>query len=266
MKTILIYSKRSNTNYKGVKKKMAQQLVDRRDLDFVIWEQMNAESILKNDVYKEFNKKTCDMIITEARALAIKEMLPTLSEGDKQGIRFDKGSVKVPDCFHDAHRLILEGEWQSLGVSPELGGQGVPGFVGVACAEYFLGANWALFAYASMGTGTARMIDLYGTPEQKEKYIPNIVAGKWGGTMLLTESQAGSDVGALETTAKKNDDGTYSLSGNKIFITNGEHDLCENIIHPVLARIEGDPPGTKGISIFIVPKYLVNDDGSLGDA
>ncbi len=244
---------------------MAQQLVDRRDLDFVIWEQMKAESILGKGVYKEFNKKTCDMIITEARALAIKEMLPTLAEGDKQGVRFDKGGVKVPDCFHDAHRLILEGEWQSLGVSPELGGQGVPGFVGVACAEYFLGANWALFTYASMGTGTARMIDLYGTPEQKEKYIPNIVAGKWGGTMLLTESQAGSDVGALETTAKKNDDGTYSLSGNKIFITNGEHDLCENIIHPVLARIEGDPPGTKGISIFIVPKYLVNDDGSLGE-
>ena len=205
------------------------------------------------------------MIITEARTLAIKEMLPTLAEGDKQGVRFEKGTVKVPDCFHAAHRLILEGEWQSLGVSPELGGQGAPGFVGVACAEYFLGANWALFAYASMGNGTARMIDLYGTPEQKKTYIPNIVAGKWGGTMLLTESQAGSDVGALETTAKKNDDGTYTLSGNKIFITNGEHDLCENIIHPVLARIEGDPPGTKGISIFIVPKYLVNDDGSLGE-
>ncbi len=192
-------------------------------------------------------------------------MLPTLAEGDKQGIRFDKGDVKVPDCFHDAHRLILEGEWQSLGVSPEMGGQGAPGFVSVACAEYFLAANYALFAYASMGNGAAKMIELYGTPEQKKTYIPNIVSGKWGGTMLLTESQAGSDVGALETVATKKDDGTYTLSGNKIFITNGEHDLCENIIHPVLARIEGDPPGTKGISIFIVPKYLVKDDGSLGD-
>jgi len=225
---------------------MAQQLIDRRDLDFVIWEQMEAEAFLKNDVYKEFNKKTCDMIITEARTLAIKEMLPTLAEGDKQGVRFDKGIVKVPDCFHDAHRLILEGEWQSLAMDPELGGQGAPGFVSAACAQYFLAANYALFVYASMGNGTAKMIDLYGTPEQKAKYIPNIVTGKWGGTMLLTESMAGSDVGALETTAKKNDDGTYTLSGNKIFITNGEHDLCENIIHPVLARIEGDPPRHQG--------------------
>jgi hypothetical protein len=116
-----------------------------------------------------------------------------------------------------------------------------------------------------MGTGTAKMIHLYGTDEQKQTYIPNIVAGKWGGTMLLTECGAGSDVGALETTAVQNEDGSYSLSGNKIFITNGEHDLCDNIIHPVLARIEGDPPGTTGISIFIVPKFLVNPDGSLGE-
>lgn len=244
---------------------MAQQLVDRRDLDFVIWEQMDAESFLKEDIYEEFNKKTCDMIITEARTLAIKEMLPTLAEGDRQGVRFENGKVKVPDCFHDAHRLILEGEWQSIVVSPEYGGQGLPGFVAYACAEYFLAANYALIGYAWMGTGTAKMIELYGTHEQKETYIPNIISGKWGGTMLLTESQAGSDVGAIETTATKNSDGTYTLSGNKIFITNGEHDLCENIIHPVLARIEGDPPGTKGISIFIVPKYLVNEDGSLGE-
>ena len=205
---------------------MAQQLVDRRDLDFVIWEQMQSESLLKNDRYREFNKKTCEMIITEARALAIKEMLPTLAEGDKQGVRFDKGDVKVPDCFHDAHKLILEGEWQTLSVPPEMGGQGAPGFVSAACAEYFLAANWALYSYASMGNGTAHLIQLYGTPEQKEKYIPNIIAGKWGGTMLLTESQAGSDVGALETTAVKNEDGTYTLTGNKIFITNGEHDLA----------------------------------------
>ena len=244
---------------------MAQQLIDRRDLDFVIWEQMQSESLLKNDRYKEFNKKTCDMIITEARALAVKEMLPTLAEGDKQGVRFDKGNVKVPDCFHDVFKLILEGEWQTLGMPPEMGGQGAPGFVTAACSEYFLAANWALYSYASMGNGTALLIALYGTPEQKEKYIPNITSAKWGGTMLLTESQAGSDVGALETTAVKNDDGTYTLTGNKIFIPNGEHDLAENIIHPVLARIEGAPPGTRGISLFLVPKIWVNGDGSLGE-
>ena len=115
------------------------------------------------------------------------------------------------------------------------------------------------------GNGTAEMIQKYGTEEQKAKYVKRLVFGEWGGTMLLTEANAGTDVGALTTTAVKNEDGTYSLTGNKIFITNGEHDLCENIIHPVLARIEGDPAGTKGISIFIVPKYFVNEDGSLGE-
>ena len=150
---------------------------------------MQAESLIDNDSYKEFNKKTCDMIITEARALAIKEMLPTLAEGDKQGVRFEKGDVKVPDCFHDAHKLILEGEWQSLAMDPEMGGQGAPGFVSAACAEYFLSANWALYTYASMGNGTAKLIDLYGTPEQKKTYIPNIVSGKWGGTLCYSAQQ-----------------------------------------------------------------------------
>ena len=244
---------------------MAQQLVDKRDMDFVIWEQMECESILKHEKYKEFNKKTCDMILTEARALAIKEILPTLAEGDIQGVRFENGTVKVPDCFRPAHKKILEGDWQSMVVDSDMGGQGVPGFIAYACAEHFHAANYSLMGYAWMGTGTAKMIHLYGTDEQKQTYIPSIISGKWGGTMLLTESGAGSDVGALETTAVKNEDGTYSLFGSKIFITNGEHDLCENIIHPVLARIEGDPPGTTGISIFIVPKFLVNKDGSLGE-
>lgn len=146
-----------------------------------------------------------------------------------------------------------------------MGGQGAPGLVSAATAEYFMGANWALFSYASMGNGTADMIHKYGTEEQKKMYVERLVSGEWGGTMLLTEANAGSDVGALTTSAVKNEDGTYTLTGNKIFITNGEHDLCENIIHPVLARIEGDPAGTKGISIFIVPKFFVNPDGSLGE-
>jgi alkylation response protein AidB-like acyl-CoA dehydrogenase len=244
---------------------MAQQLVDRRDLDFVLWEQLDCEALLKNAAYRDFNKKTCDMILTEARALSIKELLPTLAEGDREGVKYESGTVKVPECFRRVFQLILEGEWNNLGVSPEMGGQGAPSFVSAAAAEYFLAANYALFAYATMGNGTANMIQLFGTQNQKDKYVKNLTSAKWGGTMLLTEPQAGSDVGALTTSAVKNPDGSYTLTGNKIFITNGEHDLAENIIHPVLARIEGDPPGTKGISLFIVPKYLVNDDGSLGD-
>ena len=244
---------------------MAQQLVDRRDQDFVIWEQINCAEILNHKKYKEFNPKTCALIINEARALAIKELLPLLAEGDTEGVRYENGTVKVPPNFHRVYELIKEGEWNNLSVPTEMGGQGAPAFMGAAAAEYFLGANWPLFCYATMGNGTANMIQLYGTPEQKETYVKKLTAAEWGGTMLLTESEAGSDVGSLSTTAIKNPDGSYSLTGNKIFITNGEHDLAENIIHPVLARIEGDPPGTKGISLFLVPKYFVNADGSLGE-
>ena len=244
---------------------MAQQLADRRDLDFVIWEQMNLEQTLTKDAYPDFNRKTCDLILNEARSLAIKEMLPTMKDGDEEGVRFEDGAVRVPESFHRPFELIREGEWQNLSVPPEMGGQGAPPVIGAAAAEQFMAANWALTSYASMGNGTALMIEKFGTPEQRKLYVEKLTAAQWGGTMLLTESDAGSDVGSLTTTAVKNPDGTYRLTGNKIFITNGEHDLMENIIHPVLARIEGDPPGTKGISIFLVPKYFVNPDGSLGE-
>jgi alkylation response protein AidB-like acyl-CoA dehydrogenase len=244
---------------------MAQQIADRRDIDFVIWEQMECEQILRHELYKEYNQKSCEMIISEARALAIKEVLPTLAEGDAQGVRFENGTVKVPECFHRVYDLILEGEWNNLSVSSAMGGQGAPTFLAAAAAEYFMGANWPLYCYATMGNGTADLIQLYGTEEQKHTYVNKLTSAVWGGTMLLTESEAGSDVGALTTTAVRDVDGTYSLSGNKIFITNGEHDLADNVINPVLARIEGDPAGTKGISLFLVPKYFVNEDGSLGD-
>jgi len=244
---------------------MAQQLVDRRDQDFVIWEQINCAEILNYEMYTEFNKKTCTLILNEARALAIKELLPLLAEGDTEGVHYENGTVKVPQSFHRVYNLVKEGEWNNLSVPLEMGGQGAPTFLGAAAAEYFMGANWPLFCYATMGNGTAHMIQLYGTPQQKETYVKKLTSAEWGGTMLLTESEAGSDVGALSTFAIRNPDGSFTLSGNKIFITNGEHDLAENIIHPVLARIEGDPAGTKGISLFLVPKYFVNDDGSLGD-
>ncbi len=243
---------------------MVQQLVDRRDQDFVIWEQTNCAEILNYEKYREFDKKTCTMVINEARALAIKELLPLLAEGDTQGVCYKDGTVTVPQSFHRVYKLIKEGDWNNLSVPAEMGGQGAPAFLGAAAAEYFLGANWPLFCYATMGNGTANMIQLYGTRELRDTYVKKLTAAEWGGTMLLTESEAGSDVGALSTTAVKNPDGSYMLSGNKIFITNGEHDLAENIVHPVLARIEGDPPGTKGISLFLVPKYLVQNDGSLG--
>ncbi|RJR41999.1 MAG: acyl-CoA dehydrogenase [Desulfobacteraceae bacterium] len=244
---------------------MAQQLADKRDQDFVMWEQLNGESFLKKEPYSGYDRKMCEMILTEAKALAVKEVLPTMAEGDKLGLRYENGKVIVPECFHRAFDLILEGGWNNLGIVEDMGGQGAPPFITAAAAEYFMAANYGLYVYATMGNGTADMIHKFGTGEQKKLYVENLTSAKWGGTMLLTEPEAGSDVGALTTTALRNPDGTFTLTGNKIFITNGEFDLVENIIHPVLARIEGDPPGTKGISIFIVPKFFVNPDGTLGE-
>ena len=148
---------------------MPQQVADRRDLDFVIWEQMQCEEILKNENYKEFNRKTCDMILTEARSLAIKELLPLMAEGDEKGVKFENGTVKVPESFHRVYKLILDGEWNNLSVPEEMGGQGAPTFISAAAAEYFLGSNWALYCYATMGNGTAYIINLYGTPERSEE-------------------------------------------------------------------------------------------------
>jgi alkylation response protein AidB-like acyl-CoA dehydrogenase len=244
---------------------MAQVVADRRDIEFVLYEQLKVEELISHQRYKGLNKKTLDMIVTEARNFAVKELLPVNAEGDREGLRFENGEVKVPDCFHRAYSLLLEGEWTSLTEDPDWGGQGLPANVALAVGEYLYGSNWALTNFGGMGHGTGKMIEIFGTRQQKEMFLEKLYTAQWGGTMLLTESQAGSDVGALTTTAVKNPDGTYSISGNKIFITNGEHDLTENIIHPVLARIEGDPSGTKGISIFIVPKIWVNEDGSLGD-
>jgi alkylation response protein AidB-like acyl-CoA dehydrogenase len=244
---------------------MAQLLADKRDQDFVIWEQMGGEAFLQSGPYSSYDRKMCDMILTEARTLAVKEVLPTLAQGDREGLHFENGVVQVPECFHRPFELILEGGWNNLGVAEEMGGQGAPLFIAAAAAEYFYSANWALYVYSVMGNGTAELIFKYGTPEQKAMYVKNLTSAKWGGTMLLTEPEAGSDVGALTTVAVERENGSYLLTGNKIFITNGEHDLFENIIHPVLARIEGDPPGTKGISLFIVPKFFVNPDGSLGE-
>ncbi|RJP83423.1 MAG: acyl-CoA dehydrogenase [Desulfobacteraceae bacterium] len=244
---------------------MAQILADRRDIDFVIWEQFNGEELLKHKALSGYNRKTCELMLTEARKLAINEVYPTMTDGDREGVHLENGVVKVPASYHRVFQLMKEGEWGNLMVSEEMGGQAAPPHIGLSTAEYFMAANWSLYSYLSMGNAAAEMIQLYGTAEQKEKYIKKMTSATWGGTMLLTESGAGSDVGALTTTAVGNDDGSFSLTGEKIFITNGEHDLAENIIHPVLARIEGAPAGTKGISIFIVPKFLVNDDGSLGE-
>ncbi len=245
---------------------MAQIIADRRDVDFVLHEQMQVEDLSKHERFAEFNKKTVDMIVSEARNLAIKEILPTQELGDQEGCKFENGKVTVPESFHRAYKLFKEGEWVAMTEDTEWGGQGMPTTVALAANDYFVGANLAFMIYPGLTNGAGRLVETFGTDKQKETFLKKMCTGEWTGTMLLTEPEAGSDVGALTTSAVKNDDGTYSITGNKIFISGGEHDLAENIIHPVLARIEDAPAGTKGISLFLVPKIWVNDDGSLGES
>jgi alkylation response protein AidB-like acyl-CoA dehydrogenase len=244
---------------------MAQQIADRRDVDFVLHEILHVEELSDHEIFAEFNKKTVDLIIAEARNLAIKEILPTQIDGDREGAHFDAGKVTIPASFHKAWELFKEGEWVALIEDPKWGGQGMPRAVALAASDYMNGANFAFMMYAGLTHGAGKLVETFGNEEQKELFLKKMYTGEWTGTMLLTEPEAGSDVGALTTSAAKNPDGTYTITGNKIFISSGEHDLAENIIHPVLARIEGAPEGTAGISLFIVPKIWVNEDGSLGE-
>lgn len=245
---------------------MTQHISDKRDIEFVLHEQLDISEVTNSEKFQDFNnKKTINMIVNEARNLAIKEILPTNREGDEEGCTFDNGEVKVPKCYHRVWNLMREGEWIAMTEDPEVGGQGMPRMLSTAVGEMFTGANISFMIYPGLALGAGELFEAFGTAKQKELYLKKMYTGEWGGSMLLTEPDAGSDVGALTTSAKPNGDGTYSITGNKIFVTGVEQDLTENIIHPVLARIEGAPAGTKGISLFAVPKIWVNDDGSLGD-
>ncbi|TWI71108.1 hypothetical protein LZ24_02072 [Desulfobotulus alkaliphilus] len=244
---------------------MAQLIADRRDVDFVLHEQFEVAELAKNDRFSEFNRKTVDLIITEARNLAIKEILPLQKISDSPGCVFDAGEVKVPEPYHKVYKTYCDGQWLAMSDSPEWGGQGMPTSVGLAANEYFYGACNSFMLFNMLTHGAARLVESFGTKEQKDQVLKNMYSGKWAGTMLLTEPEAGSDVGALTSVAKRNPDGTYSITGSKIFISGGEQDMVENIIHPTLARIEGAPAGTRGISLFLVPKYRIKPDGSPGE-
>jgi alkylation response protein AidB-like acyl-CoA dehydrogenase len=241
---------------------MASLILDERDQQFVLYEMMGVDNICDCKKYADFSVETFNMILTEARKIAEEEIFPTLAEGDKEGCRLINGQVHVPECFHRAYKLFCEGGWVGMSFSPEDGGQGIPESVKYAAIEWFY-HNFAFIAYPFATEGAAHLILTYGTKEQKKKYMEKMVQGIWGGTMALTEPNAGTDVGNLSTKAIRQPDGSYRIQGTKIFITAGDQDLTENVIHPVLARIEGDSAGTRGISIFIVPKYLINEDGSL---
>ena len=244
---------------------MTQILTDRRDVDFVLFEQMKVDKLSKHERFKTANKKTLKLIISEGRNLAINELFPAHVAGDREGCKFENGKVIAPESFRKPYKLFQEGGWVSLAEDIEWGGQGMPVAITYAANECFNAANCTFMMYPELTHGAGKLIEKFGTDKQKSLYLKNVFTGKWGGTMLLTEQEAGSDVGAISTSAVKNYDGTYSITGNKIFISSGEHDLTENIIHAVLARVEGAPAGIKGISLFLVPRIRVNDDGTLGE-
>jgi hypothetical protein len=205
------------------------------------------------------------MALSGVERLAREVLGPTNSVGDALGCRLENGQVFTPPGFKEAHRKLREGGWKSLDMPEEFGGQGAPFSLQIAVDEFVVGANTALSMYPGLAEGAAHLLRVFGTDEQKHRYVPAIVSGKLGGTMCLTEPHAGSDVGSANSTARRRPDGLYQISGTKIFISAGDHDLTENIIHMVLARIDGAPPGTKGLSLFIVPKFRMRPDGSPGE-
>ena len=242
---------------------MASLILDERDQKFTLYEMLELEKLCELERYADFSKDMFDMILSEAQKFATEEIFPTLAESDKEGCRLENGQVRVPKCFHKAFKLFCEAGWNCMSLPQHVGGQGLPFIMRIAAHEWFI-HNFAFVSYPGLAEGAGHLIEVYGSEEHKKKYLPKMISGEWGGSMCLTEPGAGSDVGNLSTRAVRQPDGTFRIQGTKIFITGGDQDLTENIIHPVLARIEGDPAGTKGISIFIVPKYLVNADGSLG--
>lgn len=244
---------------------MKNLLIDKRDQMFVLFEQLKIQSLSNSKLYSEFDEDMYRMVLTEAEKLATNAMMPTYSETDSKGCVLKDGKVTVPEVFHELWRLWNEGEWRRIDLPQEIGGQGLPVIIGMAVNEYFEAANLAFQTLAAMTRGAAFLIARHGSEEQKNKYVEKILSGQWTGTMVLTEADAGSDVGATKTVAIANEDGTYNITGTKTFITGGDTDLTKNIIHLALARIKGAPSGTKGLSLFLIPKYRVNQDGSPGE-
>ena len=244
---------------------MGNKLTDLRDTRFVLYEQLNVEDLCRASRFQDHSKETFEMIITAAEKLAVNDFEPVNGIGDKIGCRWEDGQVTVPEPYRAPFGKFCEGGWMSLPEVYDVGGQQVPLTVHYVCSTMFFAANHTLTGYMGLTHSAAKVIEIYGTGEQKRKYMIPLYEGRYAGVMDLTEAQAGSDVGAVRTKAVKNPDGTYSITGGKIFITGGEQNLTENIIHILLARIEGDPEGTKGLSCFVLPKIRVADDGSLGE-
>ena len=235
-----------------------------KDIKFIL---QNVLKIHNSEIpgYGDLDNDYLNAILEEASKISSEVLAPLNAIGDKHGCRFENGIVYTPPGFKEAFNQLKDGGWTGIDCDIKFGGQGLPYLISIAVGEMFASANMALGMYHGLTHGAYSAIYSHGSEEQKDKYLPNLVNCKWTGTMNLTEPHCGTDLGMMRTKASRNADGTFRISGQKIFISAGDHDLAENIIHLVLAKIPNGPDGVKGISLFIVPKFLVNEDGSLGE-
>ena len=234
-----------------------------KDIQFVLHDLLKVS---EQDIpgFEDLDRDFTKAVIEEAGKVASEVLHPLNVVGDKEGCVLENGIVRTPTGFKEAFEQMKEGGWTAMDCDPEYGGQGLPYVMHTAAQEPFVSANMAFNMYQGLTHGAYSAIYAHGSDEQKQTYLPKMVTCEWTGTMNLTEPHCGTDLGLMRTKAVPQGDGTYKISGQKIFISAGEHDMAENIIHLVLAKIQGGPEGIKGVSLFIVPKFLVNDDGSLG--
>jgi len=237
-----------------------------RDMQFILHDLLSLQSYSNLDGFADATPDTVDAILEEAGKFSKEVLHPLNMVGDEQGCkRNTDASVKTPDGFKEAYKQLVENGWPLLGIDPEMGGQGLPYVLNVAINEMTSSANMAFGMYPGLTRGAYEALMEGGSDEQKAKYGPKMATAEWGGTMNLTEPHCGTDLGMMKTKAVPQSDGSYKITGQKIWISGGEQDLTENIIHLVLAKIEGAPDTIKGVSLFVVPKFIVNDDGSLGE-
>ncbi|WP_180051767.1 acyl-CoA dehydrogenase C-terminal domain-containing protein [Acinetobacter sp. YH12099] len=236
------------------------------DMKFILNDVFNAEQFWQaNEKLAHVDTDTANMILESMAKFTQDVTLPLNRTGDEEGATYNNGEVTTPAGFKEAFKQYAEGGWIGLGADEEWGGQGMPKMLTVLSDEMLFATNPSFMLYPLLSVGAGMALSSYASQEQKETYLPKIYSGEWSGTMCLTEPHAGTDLGIIKTKAEPNADGTYNITGTKIFITGGDHDLAENIIHLVLAKTPDAPAGSRGISLFIVPKFLVNEDGSLGE-